>query len=167
MVTAMPMLAVPLALTLQQIQRYRSVLPLMAAPLIGWGMACTFISFTDRLATYSATVLTSSTNGPAERLGGMFGIPLVRLLPNFDAPPTFGSFAKVALSIAVIAIFAALIDRSARGRPLGGVTTTTQSRVTVSSEHVAFNDDADHPRWHKQGLAGDWDADEGERGAGG
>ncbi|MBO0727965.1 MAG: hypothetical protein J2P57_01825 [Acidimicrobiaceae bacterium] len=143
MVTAMPMLAVPMALVFQQIKRQRSLLPLIAALLIGWGMACTFITFANRLTAYSATVATSSTNGPAERLGVMLGIPILRLVPNFNAPPTFVSFGKVALSLAIVALGALAIDRSARTRMvLDLLTPSTRSRITFNGEQKAPLDDA-------------------------
>ncbi|MBO0728174.1 MAG: hypothetical protein J2P57_02875 [Acidimicrobiaceae bacterium] len=112
MVTAMPMLAVPLALTLQRLTHARSALCLAAAPLLGWGLACTFISFVNRLATYSATVASSRTNGPAERLGALVGIPLPRLVPDFNIPPTALSFGEVGIALAVVVIFAVAVNRT-------------------------------------------------------
>ncbi|MBO0837988.1 MAG: hypothetical protein J2P28_21075, partial [Actinobacteria bacterium] len=138
MVTAMPILAVPLALALQQIRRHRSVLPLIAVPVMGWGLACTFITFTDRLATYSATVLASTTHGPAERLAAMLGIPILRLLPHFNAPPTLGAFGKVALSVAVVVLGAIVIDRSAGTRVVFDLfAPSAPSRITVDGEQIA------------------------------
>ncbi|MBO0727614.1 MAG: hypothetical protein J2P57_00060 [Acidimicrobiaceae bacterium] len=142
MVTAMPILAVPLALALQQIQRHRSALPLIAVPVIGWGMACTFITFTDRLATYSATALDSTTNGPAERLGAMLGIPVLRLLPHFNAPPTLAAFGKVALSVAIVVLGAVIIDRSARSRIVFDLLTpSTRVRISINGDKMASLND--------------------------
>lgn len=114
MVTAMPMLAIPLALTLQRLTQARSVLCFLAAPLLGWGLACTFISFVNRLATYSATIASSRTNGPAERLGGLLGIPIPRLVPDFNAPPTVVSFLEFSVAVAIVVLLAAAVYRTSR-----------------------------------------------------
>lgn len=98
MVPEVPLLAVPLGATLQAVARPKL---LFSLPLVVWGVSCTFLTYANLISVYARDAADAATNGPAEVLARVMGIPLARLLPNFQHPGV-GSYLKAAIVIAVI-----------------------------------------------------------------
>ncbi len=109
MVPVVPLLAIPLAAALERLPQW--AMAYVVLPLAAWGVCGAFISLADRRILYSAT--DSDQHQPATILGSLFGIPVSRLAPTW-LHPGIGSFAKVAMVVAVIAVMALWLARSPR-----------------------------------------------------